>query len=200
MPRPRFPDLGFVRSLGVALALAVYFAPPAHAHPGDVVPSLWGGASHPLLGLDHLLAMLAVGLWAGQIGGRARWGLPLSFVGVMAAGGVLGLSGVDLPGVEAGIGASVLLLGLLVAAAVRWPLVAAAPLVALFALLHGHAHGTEVPPSASGAAYAAGFVVATTALHLAGLGLATVATRLGHQALVRAAGTAIAVAGVVLLA
>jgi urease accessory protein len=189
-----------VPAFGAACAVALLLAPTAHAHPGDLVPSLAGGASHPLLGLDHLLAMVAVGLWAGQVGGRARWALPLSFVAVMVLGGGLAMSGVALPAVEAGIGVSVLLLGLLVAAAARWPLALAAPLVALFALLHGHAHGTEVPPNASGAAYAAGFAVATAALHLLGLALSLLAARVHVQGLVRAAGVAIAVAGVLLVA
>lgn len=170
----------------------------AWAHPGHVAPSFAGGFAHPVTGLDHVLAMLAVGLWAAQSGGRARWVLPLTFVAVMGVGGALGTAGVRFPLVEAGIASSVVALGLLIACAARWPMAISAPLVGAFALLHGHAHGTELPAAASGSAYAAGFVTATAMLHGAGLWLGHAAATRGHVRLVRAAGAGIAVVGTVL--
>lgn len=142
----------------------------AQAHPGHMEMSgLASGFAHPLFGLDHLLAMLAVGLWGAQLGGSARWTLPLLFVAVMLAGGGLGIAGLGLPGVEQGIVASVVVLGLLLLAARRVPLAYSGILVGAFALFHGHAHGTEMPVHSSAALYALGFVAATAALHTAGL-------------------------------
>ena len=129
------------------------------------------GFAHPFMGWDHLLAMLAVGVWAAQLGGRALWAIPLSFVSVMAGGAVLALGGMPLPFVEAGITASLLALGLLVALAVRLPLAAGMAFVATFALFHGHSHGTELPAMVSAWTYAAGFVVATALLHVTGIAL-----------------------------
>jgi urease accessory protein len=143
--------------------------------------------------------MFAVGLWAAQRGGRSLWVVPLTFVSVMICGAALGMAGVTIPFVEQGIVASVLLLGVLVAAAVRLPLVASAILVGLFAFCHGHAHGTEMPVTASGLAYGAGFVAATTSLIALGVGLGTTAQRLANSTWVRAAGGAIAGCGVYLL-
>jgi urease accessory protein len=148
-----------------------------------------------MMGLDHLLAMVAVGLWAAQLGGRAAWLIPAAFVSVMTAGAGLGMSGVHLPLVEQGIIASVVVLGLLIATAARLPLVASAGLVGVFALFHGVAHGTEMPASASGFAYAAGFALATATLHAIGL-LAAKATRVQW---VRIAGAAIAVTAIALV-
>ncbi len=128
------------------------------------------GITHPYTGLDHLLAMLAVGMWAAQQGGRALWSIPLAFVVMMTLGGILALTGVQLPMVETGIATSVLVLGLLVAFSARLPLAAGATLVGVFALFHGHAHGTEIPLAASPVAYALGFILATAALH--GIGIA----------------------------
>lgn len=150
------------------------------------------GALHPLGGLDHLCAMLAVGLWAAQMGGRALWAVPLTFVGVMTLGGVAGMSGWDLPLVEPGIVLSVLLLGVLIAAAVRLPLAASMILVGLFALFHGHAHGTEMPFDASGLAYATGFVLTTAFLHAAGIGAGIGLQKLASPVGVRFAGATIA--------
>lgn len=142
----------------------------ALAHPGhEHASGLLSGLVHPLFGLDHLLAMLAVGLWGAQLGGRARWALPVLFVGVMLLGGCLGLAGLALPGVEHGIVASVVVLGLALLWARQIPLAYSSLLVAAFALFHGHAHGTEMPGEASAGLYALGFAVATAALHLAGL-------------------------------
>ncbi len=171
----------------------------AHAHTGaGSTHGLTSGFAHPILGLDHLLAMVAIGLWAAQTGGRALWAIPATFVGVMALGGALGIAGVAVPFIEPGILVSVLLLGLLIALAVRLPLAAALPLVGLFALFHGAAHGDEMPPDASGLTYAAGFLLATAALHAAGIGLGLGFNRLADAPLVRFAGAAIVVTGLTL--
>lgn len=181
-----------------ALAI-VCGAGTAYAHVG-VGPAheLLHGLEHPLTGIDHLCAMLAVGIWAAQRGGRALWLVPLSFVLVMTLGGALGMAGVTLPFVEPGIVLSLVVLGVLVAAAVRLPLVASVAIVGLFALAHGHAHGTEIPAVASGLAYAVGFILATACLHLTGIGFGLTMQRMHAAQIVRLAGVAIAACGVYL--
>src|SRR5262249_25638018 len=131
----------------LALAALVALTPvlaQAHILPGEA-HGFTSGLNHPLHGLDHILAMVAVGLWAAQLGGRALWVLPASFVGFMTLGGALGMSGMHLPLVEAGIIASVVALGIFVAASARLPLLASVAVTGLFAMFHGHAHGTEIP-------------------------------------------------------
>jgi urease accessory protein len=140
----------------------------AFAHPGHDENGLVAGISHPLSGIDHLLAMIAVGLWAAQQKGAARWALPCTFVGTMLIGGLLGFEGLELPALESGIAASVFALGLAVALAVRPPLFVAVAATALFAMFHGVAHGLELPEMSSPWGYALGFVGATAALHAAG--------------------------------
>lgn len=180
-------------------SLALFLSPAvAFAHPGHDSSGLLAGIAHPVTGLDHLLAMLAVGLWAAQQKGMARWALPVTFVGTMLLGGVLGFEGLQLPFMETGIAASVLALGLLVAVAVRPPVAVAMALTALFALAHGVAHGLELPEVASPWGYAAGFVAATAALHAAGYGLVR-ALPSAAAPLVRIAGAASAGAGAWLL-
>lgn len=184
-----------------AILLAALFAVPAiaNAHTGAApAHGFVHGLEHPIFGIDHLLAMLAIGLWAAQTGGRARWAVPLAFVGTMAIGGALGMAGISLPLIEPGITLSVLLLGLMIAFAVRLPLAAAVPLVALFAVFHGHAHGAEMPAGVSGLTYAAGFLIATAALHVAGIGLGMGIQHAAKAPFVRATGAAIAIAGVAL--
>lgn len=183
-------------------ALALVFAlaaAPALAHPDHGAASLASGLAHPLGGLDHLLAMLAVGLFAARQPGDARWMLPTGFVLAMLAGAALSAAGIALPAVEAAIATSVLVLGVLIARLASLPLTAALPLVATFALFHGHAHHAEMGAGPA-LAYTLGFALATAALHLAGLGLARLLpdTRAGRLAL-RVGGGAIAGAGVVLL-
>lgn len=178
-------------------ALAALAPLPALAHPGgDHVHGFGAGLLHPLTGLDHLTAMVAIGLWAGLLGGRLAWLLPAGFLGGMAAGGALGMAGLALPGVEAGILTSVIVLGALVGAARRLPAALALPMVAAFGLLHGHAHGTEAVGGAFG--YELGILAATAALHGAGLLLAAGAAQRGQQVALRAAGmsTAALVAGI----
>lgn len=172
----------------------------AHAHVGmGETGGFLHGLLHPITGLDHMLAMVAVGLWASQMGGRSLWAVPCSFVVAMVFGGILGMTGVALPLVEPGIAVSVLILGLLVAFAIRPSLLFCGILVGLFAILHGHAHGTEMPETVAGFSYGAGFVLATFLLHgfgiLAGLG----AKRIPVAHFPRFAGGAIAVCGAVLL-
>ena len=189
-------------SLAALAAVATAgFSSAAFAHIGDHSHmSLAEGLAHPFTGLDHMLAMVAVGLWASQIGGRALWLLPLTFPVVMAAGAALGFEGVELPWVEIGIAASVLVLGGLIAMRVKPSLAVSVPLIAAFALLHGYSHGVELPASVSALTYAAGFVAATLALHLIGIGLGLAANRLPVHFVARAAGGSIAAVGVVLLA
>lgn len=181
----------------------------AHVLPGDHggSSSFAGGFAHPLHGPDHVLAMFAVGLWAAQIGGRALWAVPAAFVSLMVLGGALGIHGVPLPAVETGIALSVLLLGLLIAFAVRLPAWAGALLVGLFAVFHGHAHGTEMIATDalfSAVPYCAGFVLATVLLHVAGigvgLGLRRAARSHVQSLLVRGAGVVVALGGAYLLA
>jgi urease accessory protein len=182
--------------LGSLLAM---FPSLAHVHAGARhTGGLLHGFAHPFGGLDHLCAMLAVGLWAAQRGGRAAWLVPLTFVGVMALGGFLGVAGVSLPLVEAGIVGSLLVFGVLIAAAVRLPLAASTVLVGAFALFHGHAHGAEMPANTSGLAYGLGFVLATALLHAFGYAFAHGVRRVEPLPVVRYAGAAIALCGVYL--
>ena len=182
------------------LVVALLAASPAEAHLlGGAAPSAFTGFLHPLSGLDHVLAMIVVGLWASQQGRAAALALPLAFPLAMAAGAMLAFAGFVLPAPDAAIALSVLLLGLMIALALRMPLPAGASLVAAFALFHGHAHGAELPASASPLGYGAGFLAATVLLHVIGLGLGR-AARLGRGRLVlRAAGSAIAAAGILLM-
>ena len=158
-----------ISALPLALFTAVALAHPGHG--GHESASFIEGFGHPIGGADHLLAMLAVGLLAAREKGSARWALPVAFVVAMQAGAGLGALGVALPAVETGIAASVLVLGLVVALVMKLPLSAAVPMVAVFALFHGHAHFTEMGHGTVWA-YAAGFAIATAALHVAGYALA----------------------------
>jgi urease accessory protein len=153
------------------------------------------GLLHPISGADHVLAMVAVGLWGAQLGAPAIWVLPVAFPLVMAMGGMLGLLGVPIPGVEYGIAASAIVLGTAVAFELRPSLVMAALLVGCFAIFHGHAHGTELPPGQSALLYSMGFVVATGCLHAAGIGIGTAHRRPWGRRLLRAAGTVVAAGG-----
>ena len=182
------------------LALTLFLSPAvAVAHTGHDHSGLLAGMAHPMLGLDHLLAMLAVGLWAAQQSGAARWLVPLSFVASMLMGGLLGFGGLHIPLLESGIAASVLALGLLVAVAMRLPTPVAVGLTALFALTHGVAHGLELPALTSPWGYAAGFIAATAALHASGYALVRLLPRAAAP-LVRLLGAAAAVTGAGLLA
>jgi urease accessory protein len=175
--------------------LGLLISQSAGAHLLGADGGMLAGFAHPLLGLDHVLAMVAVGLWAAQTGGRAMWAVPLTFMVTLAAGAWLGIGGFPLPGVEAGIAASVLAIGLLVAFAIRLPLAAGMALTAAFALFHGHSHGIELPAMVSPLAYAAGFLVATGLLHCSGIA----ASYVFNARQLRLAGVCVAVAGAALL-
>lgn len=183
-------------SLGAALCLLPVFA---FAHPGHDESGLMAGVAHPLTGMDHLLAMFAVGLWAAQQTGRARLMLPVTFVGSMLLGGLLGFDGFAIAHLETGIAESVFAFGLLVAVAARPPVVLALAITCFFGLAHGIAHGLELPEMSSPAAYAIGFVIATSALHATGYALARWLP-VSAAALIRVLGLASAGAGVALLA
>lgn len=180
---------------GLALLLA---SSMAVAHPSPLHGGFVAGMAHPLVGLDHLMAIAAVGFWAGQLGGRARWLVPLAFVAAMMVGGLVTAFGLTLPAMEPLIAASVLVFGLLVATGARFPLVVSAVLVVAFALFHGAAHMAEAPIAADATAYVAGFVVGTAVLHVIGL-IAALATRT-HRVAQRLAGIPIALAGAWLVA
>ena len=185
------------RSARAVAALAALWAQAALAHLGkDETGGMLTGFLHPLSGADHVLAMVAVGLWGAQLGPPAIWVLPVAFPLVMAMGGMLGFLGVPVPGVEYGIAASAVLLGVAVAFEVRPPIVVAALLVGFFAIFHGHAHGTELPTGESVLLYSMGFVIATGCLHAVGIGIGTVHRWTWGQKLLRAAGTAVAMGGV----
>jgi urease accessory protein len=187
------------RLLLAAASFAASTAPAfAHLDPAEH-GSLMAGFTHPLSGLDHILAMIAVGLWAAQIGGRALWVVPLAFVGTMAFGFALAMAGVHLPFVEPAILASVVALGLLVAMAVRLETVACAAVVGVFALFHGYAHGGEL--GAAGALpFSAGFVIATALLHIAGIGFGVSISRLSSGRIIaRLLGGMTAFAGLALI-
>jgi len=180
------------------LAILAMWASPAAAHQQQgQAAGLLTGLRHPISGLDHVLAMIAVGLWGAQLGAPAVWVLPVTFPLVMAFGGFLGLLGIPLPGVEIGIALSAMLLGLAVAGEARPPLAVAAVLVGFFAVFHGHAHGTELPEGQSGLMYSIGFVVATGCLHATGIAIGLIHKWPAGRIALRVAGAGIAVAGIV---
>ena len=180
--------------LGVLLAALWPAVAWAHAEQGQAAGFL-AGLRHPVSGLDHVLAMISVGLWGAQLGAPAIWVLPVTFPMVMAFGGMLGLAGVALPGVEVAIAVSGIALGLAVLSEWRPPLWLAAPVVAFFAVFHGHAHGAELPPGADGILYSIGFVVATGTLHAMGIGVGVVHRWAWGRVALRATGAAVALAG-----
>jgi urease accessory protein len=195
IPRGRALVLG-----SLAWLAGLLWAPVAHAHilQGEAA-SFLVGLGHPVSGLDHVLAMIAVGLWGAQLGLPALWLLPVTFPMVMALGGMLGLLGVPLPGVEVGIAVSAVLLGLAVTSELRPPLAATAVLVGIFAIFHGHAHGVELPAGQNGLLYSMGFVIATGLLHGVGIAVSLVHRWSWGQALLRTAGGGIALAGAIFL-
>jgi len=180
----------------VIAGVALMCASAAHAHSANgMAGGFISGFLHPLLGWDHVIAMVAVGLWGAFLGSPAIWVLPVVFPLVMTIGGVLGVMGVPIPGIETGIAVSAIALGAMVAGAVRPPLWVAAVMVGTFAIFHGHAHGTELPQAADPVAYSLGFVIATGSLHLAGIGLGLLTRWPAGIKAVRAVGAGIAVGG-----
>jgi urease accessory protein len=188
------------RSVGLTVA-AILWPTLAWAHvEGGRAEGFVAGLSHPISGLDHVLAMISVGLWSAQLGAPAVWLLPVTFPMVMALGGMLGLMGLPLPGVEVGIALSGLLLGGMVMGEGRPKLAVAVLLVGFFAVFHGHAHGTELPPGQSGLLYSLGFVTATGCLHGLGIGIGLVHRWPGGRLALRGAGAFIAGMGLFFLA
>ncbi len=185
-----------------ALALALLLGLPglAEAHvTGGPIGGFGAGIAHPFSGLDHLTAMLAVGIWGAQMGGRSVWTLPVTFPLVMTVGGVLGMTGVPIPSVETGIALSMLVLGAAIVLAWRPPEWVALAVIAVFAICHGYAHGVELPNAADPAAYATGFVVATGTIHVIGIGIGLSVGKLFHGWLSRGLGGGVAAAGLYFL-
>jgi urease accessory protein len=181
-------------ALGCLVAL---WAAPAFAHVnGGMGGGLMAGFTHPLFGPDHLLAMVCVGIWGAQLGAPAIWLLPITFPLVMAFGAALGIAGVPIPAVEIIIAASVLTLGIMVALAARPPLPVALAIIAVFAIGHGWAHGSELPETANAIAFSLGFVVATGLLHALGIVIGLLIKRPAGAMAVRVAGLAVACIGV----
>lgn len=178
----------------LAVSSSAVFAHSGHEH----TSSFMSGFSHPLGGLDHLLAMVAVGLWAASLGGRALYAVPVAFVAMMLLGGGAAMAGLEVPFVEQGILLSVMVLGALVLGAKRLPVAVCAAIAGGFAVFHGVAHGMEMPANGAAAQYALGFAVATTALHLVGVGFGQLMARLGTPLITRLSGSVIAVLGMVL--
>lgn len=188
------------RTFAVAVALATWSGiAAAHSDGAALAGGFASGLLHPVQGLDHVVAMVGVGLWGAFLGAPAIWLLPVVFPLVMALGGLLGLAGVPLPGVEVGIALSALVIGAMVAFKLRPPMLLAALIVAAFAIFHGHAHGTALPASANPLAYSLGFVVATGLLHLAGIAFGLLVRWPIGVAAVRTGGGAIAAAGLFFL-
>jgi len=167
----------------------------AHTGTGDIA-GFMQGFSHPIAGGDHFLAMVAVGFWAAQIGGRALWAVPCTFVVLMIGGGVLGISEVPVPLVEEGIAVSVLILGVLIAGGFQAPLVYSALIVGFFAVFHGYAHVAEMPAAFGSGSYTVGFALATAMLHATGMALGTSLRKTNLQTLKRFSGGAIALGGI----
>ena len=181
------------------LLIATFIASPALAHTGEGSGGFLAGLSHPVFGPDHVVAMVAVGLWGAFLGSPAIWLLPIVFPLVMALGGVLGIIGAPLPFVETGIATSAIVLGLMVALAARPPLWVAAVLVGGFAIFHGYAHGKELPDGANAVAFSAGFVIATGLLHLTGVAFGLLTHWPAGRLAVRGAGGVIALVGLAYL-
>ena len=167
----------------------------AHSDTG-MVGGFASGFMHPVLGWDHVAAMVAVGLWGAFLGSTAIWLLPVIFPVVMAFGGALGVAGIHIPSVETGIALSAIVLGLMVAFAIKPPLYISAIIVGAFAIFHGHAHGTELPTAANPISYSMGFVISTGLLHLAGIAFGTLTKWSFGEVLVKLGGLVIAGAGV----
>jgi urease accessory protein len=179
-----------------ALVPATLAAGPALAHSvGNSAAGFTAGFLHPLSGLDHLLAMVSVGIWGAQLGVPAIWLLPIAFPLIMAVGGALGVIGMPLPAGELLVALSVVALGTLVASANRLPIAAALPIVGLFAIAHGHAHGVELPGAADALAFTVGFVLATGLLHLAGIMIGLLARWRSGIIAIRTGGGVVALAG-----
>ncbi|MDA8752588.1 HupE/UreJ family protein [Halieaceae bacterium] len=189
-----------MRFIALAAALLIMTQTASAHEASGIAGGFSSGFMHPILGWDHVAAMVAVGLWGAVLRQPAIWILPVTFPLVMAIGGALGVAGIPLPGVEIGIASSALILGMLVLAAARPPLWLAAVVVASFAIFHGHAHGTELPHAVSPLAYSLGFVLSTGMLHLCGIAFGLLTRWRAGTLAVRAGGAVIALAGALFLA
>ncbi|MEJ2516185.1 MAG: HupE/UreJ family protein [Gammaproteobacteria bacterium] len=193
---------GFNRKHGAAWFIATVLIWPlaawAHVQAGQA-GGFVSGLSHPVSGLDHVVAMIAVGLWGAQLGMPAIWILPVAFPMLMALGGMLGLLGIPLPGVEIGIAVSAVVLGALVLFQVRLPLAAAVIVVSFFAIFHGHAHGTELEAGQNALLYSLGFVIATGLLHAVGIGIGLIQNWGPGSQVLRGAGGLVMAAGLYFL-
>lgn len=196
--------MNFKSLVGASATGLLLFPTAALAHTGvGETSGFIHGFGHPISGLDHILAMVMVGVFAFQLGGRALWMVPSTFVLVMAGGGALGVMGITVPFVETGIALSVIVLGAIVAFGIKSPVAVAMGIVGLFAIFHGHAHGMEMPENAGGVAYAVGFMIATALLHLAGIAIGFVvgkASELNGRIVTQSVGGIAAIAGVGILA
>lgn len=188
------------RYLGVLIAtFSLLITTTAQAHTLMAEETSWlAGMMHPFLGLDHLLAMLAVGLWAAQQGGSRLWQLPLAFLSMMLFGALLGQTGFALPSIEASIASSLLLLGLMLMFAIRLAIVPSMLMVGLFAVFHGYAHGAEIPQALTVIDYTLGFMLATATLHGLGIGLGLLARSVQNEKILRVSGIAISLTGALL--
>jgi urease accessory protein len=200
MSIPRLPRFLCFRPFWAVLFLLWLCAEPARAHiESGEAGGFLDGLSHPISGWDHILAMLAVGLWGAQLGRPAVYLLPVAFPVMMAFGGMLGLMKVPLPGVEIGIAASGVVLGAMVLGEVKPPLAVSIVIVGIFAIFHGHAHGTELPPGQNAMLYSLGFVIATGTLHAIGIGIGTIHRWKTGRALLRGAGAIVMAGGLYFL-
>lgn len=190
-------DMPSIKAPAVLILLALIFAVPAFAHTGQVTANGFvSGFTHPIRGWDHVVAMVAVGIWGAYLGQPSVWALPIVFPSIMAVGGAMGVIGVPVPSVETMIALSGIVLGLLIVFAVRLPTIVAAVIVGVFAIFHGYAHGQELPKAANPGVYAMGFVIGTGALHATGIGFSLLrAVRFG-DILVRTIGGGICLTGV----
>ena len=202
----RIPPIKFIKfgvnmknktALFSSSLMAIFLFPAiASAHIGvGPTTGFSAGIYHPLSGLDHLLAMTAVGLWASYLGGRAKYTVPCAFVGMMVVGGILGISGVPIPYVETGIILSVIVLGALIAGSFKTSETAGILLVGAFAIMHGHAHGSEMPLAAGAISYSLGFILSTVCLHATGIILGSICQKANQIKLYRLAGVGIMLAG-----
>ena len=187
-----------IRFLVLAVFLVWASSAEAHIEQGQAIGFVTG-LEHPWSGLDHVLAMIAVGIWGAQLGNPALWLLPVTFPMVMSLGAMMGLLGIPLPGIEIGIAVSAILLGAMVLGEVKPKLYIATVMVGFFAIFHGHAHGTELPPGQSGLLYSMGFVIATGVLHGIGILIGTIHRWPAGKLALRGAGAFIAGMGVFFL-
>jgi len=197
-PGKLISEVGGRRTLWALTILLWPVLAHAHIESGEAGGFLTG-LGHPVSGLDHVLAMISVGLWVAQLGAPAVWLLPVAFPMMMACGGMLGLMGMPLPGVEVGIAVSAIVLGAMVLSEARPPLWVALTIVAFFAVFHGHAHGTELPEGQSGLLYSMGFVIATGCLHGVGIGIGLIHRWTAGRVALRIAGALVVIAGLFFL-